>query len=124
VRGGGFGLGIGPEGLLARELGRRFGLDRVAVPRLVEEGLVVGFFVDGDLIDGISIERVLVERFEELLLGCCDGLSVERGDLGRGLGLLGGALGLGGENRAIAGGLCVTLGDGGGNAAGAGWCGG
>jgi hypothetical protein len=66
----------------------------------------------------------VVERVEELLLGCCYGLGVERCDLGRGLGLLGGALGLGGEDRAIAGGVGVTLGDGGGDATGAGWSGG
>jgi len=51
------------------------------------------------------------------LLGCCDGLGIERGDLGRGLGLLGGALGLGGKDCAIAGGVGVTLCDGGGDAA-------
>jgi hypothetical protein len=112
-------LNLGPEGLLARELGWRLVLGRVAVPRLVEEGLVGGF-----LVERIYIERVLIEGIEELLLGCCDGLGVERGDLGRCLGLLGGALGLGGEDRAIAGGLGVTLGDGGGDAAGAGWGGG
>jgi hypothetical protein len=101
----------------------------VVVLRLVEEGLVVGFLVEGILIVGVLIERILiegilVERVEELLLGCCDGLGVEGGDLGRGLGLLGGALGLGGEDRAIAGGVGVTLGDDGGDAAGAGWGGG
>jgi hypothetical protein len=66
----------------------------------------------------------VVERVEELLLGCCYGLGVEGRDLGRGLGLLGGALGLGGEDRAIAGGVGVTLGDGGGDATGTGWGGG
>ena len=66
----------------------------------------------------------LVEGVEELLLGCCDGLGVERGDLGGGLGLLDGALGLGGKDSAIAGGVGVTLSDGGCDAAGAGWGGG
>ena len=65
-----------------------------------------------------------VEGVEELLLGCCDGLGVERGDLGGGLGLLDGALGLGGKDSAIAGGVGVTLSDGGCDAAGAGWGGG
>jgi hypothetical protein len=97
-----------PEGELVRELGRRFVLE------LVEGGLIAGFVVAG----------VLVEGVEELLLGCCDGLGVERGDLGRGLGLLSGAFGLGGKDRAIAGGVGVTLSDGGCDAAGAGWGGG
>jgi hypothetical protein len=66
----------------------------------------------------------VIERVEELLLGCCHGLGVESGDLGRGLGLLGGALGLGGKVGAVAGGVGVALGDGGGNATGAGRCGG
>jgi hypothetical protein len=65
------------------------------------------------------VEEPLVEGVEELLLGLGDGLGVERGDLGRGLGLLRGALGLGGKVGAIAGGVGVTLGDGGRDATGA-----
>lgn len=84
----------------------------------------MGFLVVGVLIEGILIEGILVERVEELLLGCCYGPGVERGDLGRGLGLLGGALGLGGKDCAIAGGVGVTLGDDGCDATGAGWGGG
>jgi hypothetical protein len=56
---------------------------------------------------------VFVEGFEEALLGCGDGLGVERGDFGCGAGLLGGAFGLGGQEGAIALGVGVALGDGG-----------
>jgi hypothetical protein len=76
---------------------------------------VAGGFVAG----GFSMERVLMEGVEELLLGHGNGLGVEGGDLGRCLGLLGGKLGLRGKIRAIAGGVSVALGDGGGDASGA-----
>ena len=66
----------------------------------------------------------MIEGVEEQLLGLGYCLGVECGDLGRGLCLLGGALGLGGKVGAVAGGVGVALGDGGGNATGAGRCGG
>ena len=63
----------------------------------------------------------LVEFEEELVLGVGDGLGVEGGDLGGGLGLADGALGFGGEEGAVALGVGVALGDGSGDAGGAGF---
>jgi hypothetical protein len=97
-------LSFGPEGKLAGELGRRLVERLVFVWCLVTGFVVAGFFMEG---------------IEEQLLGPRDGLGVERGDLGRGLGLLGGALCLGGEEGAVAGGVGIALGDGGGDATGA-----
>jgi hypothetical protein len=101
-------FGLRPESEFARELGRRFDLGRM------ERVVVGGFMTDGFLIEGI-----LFEGIKEPLLGLGDGLGVERGDLGCGLGLLGGALGLRGKVRAIAEGVSVSLGYGGGDAGGA-----
>jgi hypothetical protein len=71
-------------------------------------GFDLGLILAGGLVPGgfqiarVLVQRVLIERIEELLLGLGDGLCVERGDLGCGLGLLGGALGLRGKVCAIA----------------------
>jgi len=54
------------------------------------------------------------------LLGLGDGLGVECGDFGGSLGLLGCALGFGGEEGAVAGGVGEAFGYGGGDARGAG----
>jgi hypothetical protein len=67
---------------------------------------------------------VLVELLEEVELGFGDGAGGDSGDLGRGLSLADGGLGLGGEEGTVALGVGVALGDGGGDAGGAGACGG
>ena len=64
----------------------------------------------------------LVEFGEQLILRVGDGLGAAGGDLGCGLGLTDGAFGLGGEEGAIALGVGVALGYGGGDAGGAGLC--
>jgi len=107
-------LRFGPEGELAGELGRRF------VERLGTVWREIARFV----VEGIVMEGFLVEGVEELLLGQGDGLGVERGDLCRCLGLLGGALGFGGKVCAIAERVGVAVGDDGGDATDARWGGG
>ena len=73
---------------------------------------------------GVGCRRLavpgFVQRVEQLLLGLGDGLSVEGGYFGGGAGLLDGAFGFGGQKGAIALGVGVSFGDGGGDARGAG----
>jgi hypothetical protein len=107
------GFVLRPEGELSREWGRGFNL------RLMEGTVAGGFVTGGFQIEGVQIEIVLFEGIEKLLLRYGDGLGVERGDLGCGLGLLCGALGLRGKICAIAGRVSVSLGNGGGDAGGA-----
>ena len=68
---------------------------------------------------GFGLGGPVVELGEQLALGLDDGLGVAGGHLGGGFGGAHGALGLGGEDFTVAGGVGVALGDGGACACGA-----
>ncbi len=72
----------------------------------------------------VSLRRLtqgrLIERFEEVELGCGDGAGGDGSDLGGSFGLVDCGLGLGSKKGAVALGVGVALGDGGGDPRGAG----
>ena len=71
-----------------------------------------GLLGRGDVLGGWQV----VEFGEEVVLGVGDGLCGEDGDVDGCFGLTDGVFGFGGEDGAIAGGVSVALGDGGGDA--------
>ena len=76
----------------------------------------------GDRSGRWGCEVPLIEFGEELVLSVGDGLGAERRDLGGRLSFANGGLGLGGEEGAVALGVCIALSDSGGDAGGAGVC--